>query len=337
MDRIGIPVAQTSRPDALLLAVDSGKGATEEQALASALMEGFERCVGERFSPPVISTDSSNPKCVTAFPRIQGSGANRTQEWTTAVGIKSGAEWFVPLNAAILRPAINPFEVYCCWSNGLSSGNTLEEAIVGGLYEVIERDAINAALRKSNGTLVDVYTIPDPVVRDIVAKIDEAGCRFLVLDATCDTRVPVFHAYLYDFDDPSSVIAYGSGAHLNPAIAVARAMCESVQARTVWMTGTRDDIGHERFSMARGEDAEADYDRLASICEWRDFNAKDTSTNSFSEDIQTLINHLAEAGIPEPLLINMDGSHDFPCSVVKVLAPGLAGYFSKACRPGRPT
>ena len=336
MDRLGIPVAQTSRPDALLLSVDSGKGATVEQALASALMEGFERCVGERYFPPVVDLAKLDAKCITAFPRIEGSGNLPEKRWATAKGILSRKEWFVPLNTVLMRPDIRMFETYCCWTNGLSSGNTLEEAVVGGLYEVIERDAVNASLRATHARMLDLSTIDDPVVTDILGKVEHGGCKAIVLDVTTDTCVPTYHAYLYDFEDPMSVIAYGSGCHLAPAVAVARALCEAAQARAVWMTGTRDDIGHEKFTLARKEDNKREYEKMVSMCDSVPLDQPNQSGNSFDEDIQTLITKLDAAGLPEPLLVNMDDTHDFPCSVVRVLAPGLAGYYSKGCRPGRP-
>jgi ribosomal protein S12 methylthiotransferase accessory factor len=55
LDRVGIPVAQCIRPSAQYLSVDSGKGATAEAAICSAIMEGFERHVGENFNPEFIS------------------------------------------------------------------------------------------------------------------------------------------------------------------------------------------------------------------------------------------------------------------------------------------
>ncbi len=336
MDRLGIPVAQTSRPDAVLLSVDSGKGVTTEQALASALMEGFERSVGEQFTPKVIWAEESDAKCVTAFPRVAGSGNLPNKKWAIAKGILSGKEWFVPLNTVIMRPNIGMFETYCCWSNGLSSGNNYEEAVVGGLYEVMERDAVNSSLRATRASMLDLSTISDPVILELLAKAENAGCKFNVLDVTNDLCLPTYHAYLYDFEDPMSVIAYGSGAHLSPAVAVSRALCEAAQARAVWMTGTRDDIGHEKFTMARKEDNKLEYERLQSVCDVIPFNSPNQSGCSFDMDIQTLIVKLEAAGMPEPLVVRMDDSHDFPCSVVKILAPGLAGYYSKGCRPGRP-
>lgn len=337
MDRLGIPVAQCVRPDAMVLSVDSGKGMTDEQAMASAVMEGFERCVGERYMPRYITQlERPKDKCLTSFPRIEGSAPEVKEcEWSPAHGLLSGQEWLVPTDVLRMQAGVKPFSYFCSSSNGLSSGNTISEAIVGGLYEVIERDSANMALIQKMGRLVSQETIADPVVQELLAQIDNAKCKVLIFDLTGDVGVPTYTAYLYDWDDPFVFTSHGTGTHLHPYIAMARSITESAQARAVWLAGSRDDISHERFQYMRSEDARTNYAKMQSLGVPVSAEIyKDKSGHSFSQDTNTLVEMVMRAGLGEPLVVTME--HSFPCAVVRVIGPGMSGYFGNGTQWGRP-
>ena len=74
-------------------------------------------------------------------------------------------------------------------SNGLASGNDLLEAILSGLYEVIERDAVSChRMRESrNGRRlprVILDTIPWSSVRELLDRLTFAGVRTILYDCT---------------------------------------------------------------------------------------------------------------------------------------------------------
>ncbi|WP_163333604.1 YcaO-like family protein, partial [Klebsiella aerogenes] len=80
----------------------------------------------------------------------------------------------------------------------------------------------------------------------------------VVLDCTVDTGVPTFTAYLCDTGNPSLGVYHGYGTHLDPQVAVIRAICEAAQGRLVFIAGSRDDSSrhHSRFR-TRSEEANA--------------------------------------------------------------------------------
>ena len=72
-------------------------------------------------------------------------------------------------------------------SNGCAAGNTLEEAIVQGFLELVERDSYaiwwyNRLQRPE----VDLSQFDDSYVRDLQIQLAETGRRLWVLDITSD-------------------------------------------------------------------------------------------------------------------------------------------------------
>ena len=341
LDRIGICVAQCIRPDAIVLAVDSGKGATPAAARCSAMMEGFERHVGE--SAPVWTMFATAAQLGQAaeirLPLLLGAVIDPAMPmyWAEARGIRSGRPAHVPACAISLQarhPAGQPLAAtpFASTSNGLSSGNTSAEAVCGGLYECIERDATAIAQeRPASAPRVDLDSITDATVARLVRTIRDADITPVLLDVTSDIGVPTYMCYLIDCESGSG-LHKGYAAHLDPAVAQARALTETVQARAVWIAGSRDDFLHERYERVKAADNAAflaDCYRRPTISA----NAHaDRSTETFEQDIDTLCAALDAAGIPEPLVYEF--SHDYPCSVVRVIVPTLEGYKFDYSQPG---
>ena len=332
LDRIGICVAQCIRPDAIVLAVDSGKGATPAAARCSAMMEGFERHVGE--TAPVRSIMATAAQlgdaAETRLPLLSGAVVDPyiPQPWVEVYGLQSGKARYVPACAISLQarhPAGLPLAAtpWASTSNGLSSGNTYAEAVAGGLYECIERDATAIAQGKSNAPRVDLDTVTDRTVARLVRAIRDADVTPILLDVTSDIGIPTYICYLIDSENGHG-INKGYAAHLDPAVAQARALTETIQARAVWIAGSRDDFTHERFEKLKAADNSG---MLAQLYRHPITSANahaDRSCDTFEADIDTLCAALDAAGIPEPLVYEF--AHDYPCSVVRVIVPTLEGY-----------
>ena len=332
LDRIGICVAQCIRPDAIVLAVDSGKGATPAAARCSAMMEGFERHVGE--TSPVRSIMATAAQlgdaAETRLPLLSGAVVDPyiPQPWVEVYGLQSGKARYVPACAISLQarhPAGLPLAAtpWASTSNGLSSGNTYAEAVAGGLYECIERDATAIAQGKSNAPRVDLDTVTDRTVARLVRAIRDADVTPILLDVTSDIGIPTYICYLIDSENGHG-INKGYAAHLDPAVAQARALTETIQARAVWIAGSRDDFTHERFEKLKAADNSG---MLAQLYRHPITSANahaDRSCDTFEADIDTLCAALDAAGIPEPLVYEF--AHDYPCSVVRVIVPTLEGY-----------
>jgi len=340
LDRVGIPVAQCIRPNAKYLSVDSGKGATSEAALCSAIMEGFERHVGETCDLEYITAPLHKlNKAEIRFPLLNGAVYNTLIpiKWCEAIGIYSKERTLIPHAAAALALGgwkYNFLETcFAPSSNGLSSGNTLEEALCGGLYEVIERDQVKCAFHGEKSLRrVNIGSVKDEVLGSLIEKLKSQSLMTVLFDCTGDIRVPTYTAYIYDSENDMQAYR-GYAAHLDPQVAQCRAICEAVQSRLVYLSGSRDDLNHEKFLNYRGEQAKKDMETLVAWSEYVSSTAHDDeSTGSFEQDIFAILNKLSDANIPEPLVIEF--KHKYPCSVVRAMIPTLEGYLNNHIQYG---
>lgn len=341
LDRCGIPVAQCVRPDSISLCVDSGKGATAEAAMCSAMMEGFERHVGETAALDSITECGSRlSNTETRFQRIKGAFYNPHApiEWTEMRGLATRQPKLVPAACVKTNTAQFGFPffkfAFCSGSNGLSAGNTLEEAVAGGLYEVIERDQIASAFsNKIDGIVVDQSTITDDTLLSLIEQLKSNGVIPIILDCTLDIGIPTYICYVYDLERNTGMYK-GYATHLSPQIAQCRALCEAMQARVVFMSGSRDDVYHKIFFENKFKDNKPTLDRLLSFTKTTSSNHyDDLSTDSFVGDIKVVLTKLNKAKIPEPLIKVFD--HPYPCSVVKIAIPTLQGYYHTGGQEGR--
>jgi ribosomal protein S12 methylthiotransferase accessory factor len=340
LDRSGIPVAQCVRPDAVSLCVDSGKGATREAALCSAMMEGFERHVGETARVESITETGARLKSVeTRFQLLKGGfyNPNMPIEWTTMTGLYSGNKAMVPLACVKMIPIQLTYPLFKSMfysnSNGLSSGNTLDEAVAGGLYEVIERDQVAIAFSKDiEAQRVDLDTIEDSTLGGLVERLRSNDIMPIILDCTLDIGIPTYICYLYDTERGTGIYK-GYATHLNPEVAQCRAVCEAVQGRVVFMSGSRDDISHKKFVENKTKDNNKTMEGFFSFKKTVSSKRhEDMSTDSFVGDIAKILKKLHKLNIPEPLIKAFD--HPYPCSVVKVAIPTLEGYYNKYGQTG---
>jgi ribosomal protein S12 methylthiotransferase accessory factor len=226
-------------------------------------------------------------------------------------------------------------------SNGLGAGNSFLEAVAAGLYEVIERDAVAcqhfAALH--NGHSFPLFAEAElrsrPLVAAVLERCDRADVRVVVYDSKADTQVPTYVAIAYDRTDHGVGLMKGSGAHLDPEVAVLRAITEALQARLNFIAGSRDDIFRSAFSRARANwrtmmerlehafDADSPQGRLG----------ESRAAATFEDDVHHLLTNIRKAGLEHVVVVDLT-PQDFPVHIVRVLVPGMEGYMHHGYRPG---
>ena len=112
-------------------------------------------------------------------------------------------------------------------SNGSAAGASLEDAIIRGFLELVERDAV--ALWWYNRTRqpgVCLHSFEDPWIAGLPQMYRRLGRELWVLDATSDLGIPVMAAISRRTGETAEEIMYGFGAHLDPRIALRRALTE---------------------------------------------------------------------------------------------------------------
>ena len=213
-------------------------------------------------------------------------------------------------------------------SNGLASGNHLPEALCAGLYEVIERDATccwQAAMERGHQPLhVDLSTVDQPVIRGPLEQLDSVGIATELLWCPTEFGVPVFIGVVRDIEVPVAGAYKGYGCHLDPEIAMIRAVTEAVQARTLIIAGARDDIFRAHFRALRASSVAVTtrYPGVASVAAPE---VPDASTPTFHGDVALLLARLAERGFDRVVIRELPADH-LDVSVVRVFVPGLEGY-----------
>jgi ribosomal protein S12 methylthiotransferase accessory factor len=119
-------------------------------------------------------------------------------------------------------------------SNGCAAGNTLEEAIVQGFLELVERDTYaiwwyNRLRRRE----IDLDELGDPYMRELKARFAAEGRRMWVLDITNDLGIASVVAMAHWHEDSREHFEYGSGAHFDMRIAALRAVTELNQCLAI--------------------------------------------------------------------------------------------------------
>jgi ribosomal protein S12 methylthiotransferase accessory factor len=259
LDRVGVPVYTAIRPNSRALSTSQGKGMDRDAARASALMEAFESWHGERVSADGgyyrrEEAEDENGIPVADVGRISRRGrdvswlSSTRINWVRGLDVMSGVAVLLPYDCVSSDFTGDVQRVaFIRSTNGLASGNTLTEATLHGLYEVIERDAV-ALWSPSAGTadrVVDPGTVHDEDNAALLDRLADAGLGVLIRDVRCDTRVPVFAVAIAPTNPtrmPPFAAFSGYGAHLDPRVALSRALTEAIQSRLTVIHGGRDDL-----------------------------------------------------------------------------------------------
>ncbi|MET0132683.1 MAG: YcaO-like family protein [Kibdelosporangium sp.] len=340
LDFIGLPVYMAVRPNSRGLAVSQGKGVDRDSAKASALMESIESWHAENIQAP-LRHDSYNRLRrrervvdVTRLAVRRGGSLelNSPCLWIEGYDLLQGAPAWLPYEC-VMTNFVRPERVmtaFSCDSNGLASGNHLLEATVHALCEVVERDA--CALWASAGglavteTQVDLRTVDDPALRTVLGQLDLAGIEVAAWDATCDTDVPAYVCMVFENPDQPRWVLKGAhggyGCHLDPEVALLRAVTEAIQSRLTTIAGSRDDM-FEYETRANPDDLRVMMDSVAGSPGQREFpDGPSRTTDTFEGDLEVLLGSLRAIGIENAVVVDLTRP-DVGIPVVKVVVPGL--------------
>lgn len=341
LDRLGVPVTLAFRPNSPTIVCSSGKGLTLDAALVSGAMEAIEIHHAERVTLPVIH--ASHPElCRTMavipeahLPLARGSlfRSDRPVDWTVGWDLCAQRETAAPSQVvSFARPPVRGLEMMLFQSstNGLASGENLLDALCHALFEIIERDALacHGAVGERREYLpprVRPETIEHPLVLELLARLDRAEVEVLIMDCAVDTDVPVYTVLLSDVTDRGNGIFGGHGAHLDPQVAMLRAITEAAQSRAVVIAGSRDDVSRARHRWFRRQDSAETRLLLRERPALVDARVRRSeATATFEGDVHVLLARLERIGMGQVIVFDLSRP-EFPLHVVKVVVPGLEG------------
>lgn len=338
-----------------------GKGKSIEQARISALAESLERYCGvfDGTEPRIRASFASlgqlaiHPNACMGYSarqyaeREQHNQSREKSRWVPEPFQEdTEIEWTPLWSLSADEPRYLPTS-FCYYgyrspdplfaradSNGCAAGSVIEEAVLQGLLELIERDAV--ALwwyNRLQRPPVDLISADDPYVPALIRHYRELRRELWVLDITSDFGVPAFAALSRRVDKEAEDIIYGFGAHLDARVALTRALTEMNQSL-------------ESVPAAAGPDAALTYrgsqqavhwwqtvkagaagylmpDPAAAPRRFQDF--KSSASDDLRQDILTCKGLAASRGI-EILVLNQTRP-DVDLPVVRVVAPGLCHFW----------
>jgi ribosomal protein S12 methylthiotransferase accessory factor len=367
LDRLGLPVFTAVRPAAVAdVSVACGKGLTAEASLASCLMEALEVATAER-------PRRSGRRILVASPAAAAARADLVPlerlcrsrlasplspdeplEWVDGVDLLTGETRFVPLELVAMGDCRHRL-LHRQTTNGLASGNCLEEAILHALLELVERDAVKNALLAlveagvpaavAGYARIRRASLP-PAVAAVVQRLEARETEVRLLDLTGDLGVPTVAAVLRDATAAASgapAVALGFGCHLQPAVAALRAVTEAAQAHTVAIQGVREDLVDavrvQTWPLAtahgprQGWDLQAErllplFPATAALLFAPEAPERDLGAlpgrhhDDVLDDLDAVLDALAGAGLREVVAVDLTVP-EIGVPVVRVVAPGL--------------
>jgi len=353
--------------------VYSGKGPTKQHAMASALMESIERYSSlpsgwlGKFVRSSYSELSKTHKVLHPDKIVEPMRfvyhTNMMMDWLPGHDLVSDEEIMVPASIALFRytpppPAINPFSYF--HTNGLASGNVMEEAICHALCEVIERDAmsladlrasaipfhilrtivhfLNAAAFSVSPILtdrfvddpsifpdVDIQEINFEPVKSLVEKFRQAGISLMVKNITSDIGIPTFNASSVEWiSHDYGYLAEGHGTHPDARIALLRAITEVSQTRAANIQGARDDLRKIKYDDENTDDRRA-WQFMRSTKKIKFSEVPTFFNEDILDDINLILYRLKNVGLNQVIIVDLT-NQDIGIPVVRAIVPGLETF-----------
>lgn len=313
LDRIGLPVYTSCRPAGRSISISSGKGITNDQARAGAILEAIELWAAENPNPPTdaglafASLDQLTDRMPWEMAQFCPDAPMRPDtpiSWDSAHNINADDSIYVPSDMIWMAQRVKtPFMYFQTTSNGLASGISRQDAELSALYEVVERDAwsISENLVEHAGQWperVCLENLPYPL-DEIVAKMFGAGLYPFLFDITNDLHVPSMKCLLVDPTESSAGMFAGHGCDLHSITAAKRALLEASQARCCYIAGARDDLFRRHFLLLKSTDQKKIIEQLSAIPETVETLADFPPYETIEQEWNALVKRLAMFGISE--------------------------------------
>ncbi len=349
-----------------------GKGIGETQARVSAVAEAIERYAGifrgdeprQRAAFRDLGDCAIHPNACMLFSdrqyadrecRSRDGGRpvvpepfeqDRAIDWTPLWSLSEGRFKLLPTAFCYFDVEDSVSSPSCLAdSNGNAAGNTVEEAVLQGFLELVERDA--AALwwySRARRPRIDLEAFEQPFFDRLAGFFESLGRELWALDLTSDFGIPAAVAVSRNAARPAvsdsspqrgangiggGDLMLGFGAHPAPEIAVGRALSELCQFLPR-RPGGRGAVSPRWLRLGLADPAwlEPHPEALPRApASWDCWPGDD-----LAQDVRTCVRLAREKGL-EVLVLDQT-RWDTPLVVVKVVVPGLRPWWPRFA-PGR--
>jgi ribosomal protein S12 methylthiotransferase accessory factor len=261
-----------------------------------------------------------------------------------AKDVCSGGKYLVPAELVFL-----PFPSHLVGgryfganSNGLCSGNSVLEATIHGIAEVIERDICSFQAINDTSELIINRSLPSSI-RKIESGLSAVGMNLLVRYVENIFRIPYFMAVVAEKNAINPIyVSVGYGCHPLKEIAVTRAVCEALQSRLSFIHGGRDDLvnRYKRFKRASAKEQARYADQLLAQVSRNGSSLRFGSVSDHAHVISdltsaldVLIDALARNGFKHVLRLVYTPPRS-PLKVLRILVPRLECFTETTARVG---
>lgn len=346
----------------------SGKGKTDTQARASAMCEAIERYSGIyqgdeprlRASFDELGADAIHPNACLLYSDRQYENRHRVNpgssgfafvsdpldprapiDWSPVWSLTEQRRKFVPTAYLYYGYPLEKGEIHS-WadSNGNAAGASLEDAVLQGFLELVERESVaywwyNRLRRPA----VDMHSFGDTWLDRCMEFYGSVGRDIWALDLTADFGIPAFTVISRRTDKPVEDILMAFGAHYDPHVAMLRAMTELNQFITAVLDVRPDGSGyayHDEFQLAWWHQAtvrEHEYllpDPGQPARRLADFDYRPRA--DLLDDVLDAQRQVEERGLE--MLVLDQTRPDIGLPVVKVIVPGMRHFWTRF-GPGR--
>ena len=334
LDNINISTYIAIRPTSKHLSASQGKGITPDLAKISAMMESIEGWHAEQAPIPDLfgsMAQLEKKHSLVDLKSLSTLAVNISEHelrqiempWLKAIDLISSNEIYLPLNCVHIDFTSHLSDgIFVPTSNGLASGNTFEEAVCHGVYEVIERHCHSQYTNDLVIHHIDTLELTSPHLKQLIEQLNQKELRLDLVNITDNINVPSFLATITDLTHVHAVGAYfGSGTHLSAEVAISRAITEAIQSRLTFISGSRDNLYPSVYNDVH-RNAIYDIKKRDSTPLKLNPLLNVTIPNNFTQCIQELLHRLKHAGFNQVIVFNHTKA-DIDIPVVHVFIPGL--------------
>lgn len=181
--------------------------------------------------PRSSATELAHPRCLALAP-----DKHAPLRWVRGVSLLDGRAVWIPAIMVYLKlaPMSRGERFHLPISTGCAAHTTIEQALLGGLCEVIERDAIALTwLQQLELPRIELDDVPGHLqdYLDRYARSSE-GLETLFFDATTELGVPTVYSLQLSPRNQILAALVMCSTELDPAVALAKVLRESASSRT---------------------------------------------------------------------------------------------------------
>jgi ribosomal protein S12 methylthiotransferase accessory factor len=337
-----------------------GASLDKDQSIAAAIGEGVERysaayvdrdCLvygsydelsEDAIHPIDFNLYSKSQYDTEGFP-FQPFTTKSKLSWTWGFSIQHKKPVLVPASLTYLPLYVDDVErearITATTSTGLACGNTLEEAILSAMGEVVERDSLVCFWLNRMPVTRIIVDEGSGIFESYTTRLSKPGLEYQICEVTTDLGIPTVFTLLTGNSTDGPMVNAGSQANLSPTRATLKSLVEAAQGRPYIRFIIKSNPGWEYkpdFSTVNSfQDHAAFYTRAPQHRDALDFIGEpitvknlseipDLSTGSPRGDIEIYLKLLAKRGL-DVVVVDMTSPdiEDVGLKVVRVLIPGL--------------